>query len=216
MREMYNKNGNSKEIEGTGMIRNVVFDMGNVLINFNQGHFIDRAGVTDPADKELLLRELFHSIEWSLMDWGKMTEPEAEAAILPRLPERLHKVAHDMIFRWNEPVEPIPGMAKLIADCKAKGMGIYLLSNASERLYTYFDTIPGHELFEGRVVSATEKCVKPMPEIYQALLDRYHLKAEECLFVDDIAINVTGAMNCGLQGHVFDGDADRLRRRLGM
>ena len=196
------------------MIRNVVFDMGNVLINFNQPHFIDRAGVTDPADKELLLRELFHSIEWSFMDWGTMDEAEAEAAILKRLPERLHAVARDMIYRWNEPVEPIPGMKELIADLKAKGMGIYLLSNASVRLPEYWKSVPGSEYFDGGVVSALEKCVKPMPEIYHALMDKYDLKAEECLFVDDIAINVTGAMQCGMQGYVFDGDAAALGAAL--
>lgn len=198
------------------MIRNVVFDMGNVLITFNQARFIDRAGVTDPADKELLMRELFHSIEWSFMDWGEMDEAEAEAAILKRLPERLHAVARDMIYRWNEPVEPIPGMAQLIADLKAKGMGVYLLSNASVRLPEYFPSVPGSEHFDGGVVSALEKCVKPMPEIYRVLLNRYGLKAEECLFVDDIAINVTGAMRCGMQGYVFDGDAAALRKEIGI
>lgn len=198
------------------MIKNIVFDMGNVLINFNQRHFIEREGITDPADAELLMRELFLSIEWSMMDWGALTEDECEARILPRLPERLHEVARNMIYRWNEPPEPIPGMAALIRDCKAKGMRIYLLSNATERLYSYFETIPGHECFDGLVVSATEKCVKPMPEIYHSLLDKFGLKAEECLFVDDIPINVSGAVLCGLQGHVFDGDTEKLYKRIGI
>ena len=198
------------------MIRNVVFDMGNLLHVFSPSHFIDRAGVTDPKDKELLMRELFRTVEWSLMDWGAMTEAESAAAILPRLPERLREIAHDLIFRWEEPSEPVPGMAELIRDCRAKGLGIYLLSNATERLYTYFNGIPGHEYFDGIVVSATEKCVKPMPEIYHALLNRYGLKAEECLFVDDVPINVSGAMLCGMQGYVFDGDAEALRKKIGI
>ena len=198
------------------MIRNVIFDMGNVLRTYDPILFIDRAGVTDPADKDLLIRELFCSIEWSQMDWGAMTEPEVKAAILPRLPERLHEVADHMISRWEDFSEPVPGMAALIQECKAKGMGIYLLSNATERLYTYFPKIPGHEYFDGLVVSATEKCVKPMPEIYRVLLNRYGLKAEECLFVDDIPINVTGAIHCGMQGFVFNNNADDLRKKIGI
>lgn len=198
------------------MIKNIVFDMGNVLINFNQRHFIEREGITDPADAELLMRELFLSIEWSMMDWGAMTEDESEPCILARLPERLHAVGHKMICGWNVPAEPIPGMAALIRDCKENGMGIYLLSNATERLYSYFDTIPGHECFDGLVVSATEKCVKPMPEIYHSLLNRFGLKAEECLFVDDIPINVTGAMHCGMQGFVFNNNAEALRKKIGI
>lgn len=197
------------------MIRNLVLDMGNVLLNYTPRHFIEREGISDPAEAELLMREVFQSVEWSMMDWGAMTEEEVEPCILARLPERLHAAANRFIFSWNEPAEPIEGMAALIRECRERGMGIYLLSNASERLYAYFGTIPGNECFDGLVVSATEKCVKPMPEIYRRLLEKYDLKAEECLFVDDIPINVSGAILCGMQGHVFDGNVEKLRAALG-
>ena len=56
------------------MVKNIVFDMGNVMIRFDPHHFMDREGITEPDDRRLILNELFLSAEWSLMDFGKLTE----------------------------------------------------------------------------------------------------------------------------------------------
>ena len=63
------------------MIKNIVFDMGMVLIRFDRQVFLDHAGVTDPDDRELLLREVFLSLEWSRMDRGSLTDAEAAEMI---------------------------------------------------------------------------------------------------------------------------------------
>lgn len=196
------------------MLKNIIFDMGGVLVNYDTQHFIERAGVTDPEDRKLLMKVVYRSAGWSMLDWGMHDEDDLEKMVLPQLPARLHGVAHDLIFNWNCPVEPMPGMAELAADCKKAGMKVFLLSNASHRLNTYWQTLPGSEYFDGRVISADEKCVKPMPEIYRCLLERYDLKAEECMFVDDTAINAVGAMNVGMQGFVYSGNTDELRRAI--
>ena len=64
------------------------------------------------------------------------------------------------------------------------------------------------------MVSAEERLLKPQHEIFEALLSRFGLKAEECFFVDDAPANVEGAMEAGLSGTVFYGDVARLRREL--
>ena len=64
------------------------------------------------------------------------------------------------------------------------------------------------------MVSAEEKLVKPQPEIFRLLCDRFHLKPEECVFVDDSPANVESAILTGMDGLVFYGDAQRLRREL--
>lgn len=197
------------------MIRNMVFDMGGVLINYKPRHFVERAGYSG-ADAELLHKEVFCTLNWSLMDWGARTEDEIEPEMLAHLPERLHEDAKKLLHGWNEPTEPTPGIEALIRDCKARGMGIYLLSNASVRLPSYFHTLPASDCFDGTIISALEKCVKPMPEIYHALLNKYNLRAEECLFIDDMPINVAGAVQCGMQGYVFDGNTDGLRKFIGI
>lgn len=195
------------------MIRNIIFDMGNVLIRYDPEYFIERSGIRDPQDKALLLKEVSHSPEWSLMDYGRLTEPEMEEYAYSRLPEHLHQAARDLIYHW-ENREPIPGMAELVRDCKKAGLGVYLLSNASFRQPDYWADIPGSEYFDGVMVSAFEGCVKPSAEIFRRLLERFCLKAEECLFVDDMPENVAGSKRAGIEGFVFQGDAAALRRAI--
>ena len=196
------------------MLKNLVFDMGNVLIKFEPDLFIEEMGIKDPDVHQMLRREVFGSVEWVLQDWGVLTEAESSARICSRLPDELREIAHDLIFRWNEPIHPIAGMSELIRDCKAAGLGIYLLSNASVRLPEYWPTVPGNEYFDGISVSALLHMVKPMPEIYRHVLDTYHLLPEETLFIDDMPMNVSGALQVGMSGFVFRGDVDALRQYL--
>lgn len=196
------------------MIRNLIFDMGNVMLKFEPDLFIEALGVTDPEVHKMLRREVFGSVEWVLQDWGTLSEEQSSEIVCARLPEEYRQMARDLIFRWNEPIRPIDGMAELVRDCKQAGLGIYLLSNASVRLPDYWPNTPGSEYFDGVTVSALVHAVKPMPEIYRHVLDTYDLKAEECLFVDDMSMNVSGALQVGMQGIVFRGDANALRKEL--
>ncbi len=196
------------------MIRNVVFDMGNVLIRFDPARFVERLGLDSPEDRELLLREIFRSAEWPMLDWGALDEAGFEALVLPRIPERLHDAARTLIYHWDEPIEPIPGMEALARACKEAGLGVYLLSNASARLYDYWKRVPGSAYFDGMMVSAPLRCIKPMPEIYRRLLDQFNLRAEECLFLDDSALNVCGAKLAGMNAVIFDGDVNAARAAI--
>ena len=194
------------------MIRNLVFDMGRVLMKYDPRFFVDREKPESPEDREMLLREIFHHIQWHQMDEGKLNEREMYESVCQRIPERLHEKAYQLIFNWNVPVYPVKGMEELLRDCHEAGYHLYLLSNASERQPVYWPRVPGNQYFEGTVVSALEKTVKPELKIFQILLDRYDLKAEECLFIDDLQRNIDGAARAGIAGYLFDGDTDKLRR----
>lgn len=195
------------------MIRNIVFDMGNVLIHWSPETFIERLGVPE-EDRPLLLSEVFGRIEWAQLDGGLISFEDAAAAIQSRLPERLHNAVHELVFRWWErPLLPVEGMAELVREVKSLGYGVYLLSNANVDLPKYFHRIPGSEYFDGRIVSADWKLLKPQPELYRVLLREYSLKAEECFFVDDLKLNVEAAVLVGMSGAVFR-DAGELRREL--
>lgn len=195
------------------MIRNIVFDMGNVLIRFDRNLFMDRLGVSG-EDKALLMREVFVSVEWARMDRGSLTDAEAAEIICGRVPERLHEAVRKLVSMWDRPILPIPGMYELIEELKAKGYGIYLLSNASYRQHDYWPRVEASRFFDGTLISADEKMVKPQPEIYRLLLERFGLKGEECFFVDDVPANVEGALWCGIPGAVFHNDVTILRRDL--
>ena len=193
------------------MINNIVFDMGGVLINFDPEHFVDRENLSE-ADRALVMAAVFRSPEWPMLDRGTMNEADMLPIALKKLPERLHAVARRLILNWEEPVEPIPGMAELIAECKAKGRRVYLLSNASRRQREYWPLIPGHEHFDGWVVSAFEGVVKPDPVIYRTLLERFGLDPADCLFIDDMQKNVDGARAVGMNAVRFTGDVAALRQ----
>ena len=146
------------------MIRNIVFDMGNVLIRFDRKLFLNRLDLSD-GDKELLLREVFTSVDWAHMDRGTKTEAMALESMRERLPRRLHEAAETLTCHWDEPLIPIEGMYELIEELKSKGYGIYLLSNASVRQHDYWPRIAASRFFDGTLISADEHVVKPQPEI---------------------------------------------------
>ena len=194
------------------MIRNILFDMGNVLLRFDRQVFLNRLNVTE-EDKQLLLKEVFLSEEWVLMDAGVLREETAEPIMCARLPEHLHDAAHQLASCWDQPIIPMEGMYELVRELKEAGYGIYLLSNASVRQHAYWPRVPGSEFFDGTLISADEKVMKPQPEIYRLCLERFGLKAEECIFIDDVQANIDGAAACGIAGVVFKG-ADALRASL--
>ena len=195
------------------MIRHIIFDMGNVLLRFDRELFLDRVGA-EGEDRKGLMREVYLSVEWVMMDRGSLDEPEAERRMCGRLPEHLHSAVHALTSRWDQPILPVAGMAELVRELKEKGYGIWLLSNASRRQHEYWPRCPGSELFDGTLISADEGLMKPQKEIYELCLERFGLKAEECFFLDDAPANIEGANRCGIAGCVFHGDAEQARAAL--
>ena len=195
------------------MIRNIVFDMGQVLLRFVPDLFLERIGV-EGEDRKLLKREVYQSLEWARMDRGSMTEAEAAESMCRRLPERLHEAVHDLVDRWDRPILPVEGMEELIGELKEQGYGIYLLSNASYRQHEYWPRVPAHRFFDGTLISADVKLVKPQPEIYRLLCETFSLVPDECVFIDDATNNAEGAFLCGLHPIVFHDDVQELRARL--
>ena len=195
------------------MIKNILFDMGNVLIRFDRKLFLDRLDVSE-EDKQTLLREVFANVEWAQLDWGSQTEETALESMRKRLPERLYAAAEKLTLHWDEPIIPVDGMYELVEELKGNGYGIYLLSNASYRQHDYWPRIPASKFFDGKLISADVHVVKPQPEIYNLCLEKFGLEAEESFFIDDVGANVQGAINCGLSGAVFFGDVSRLRKEL--
>ncbi len=196
------------------MIRNVIFDMGGVLIDWNPPAIIARLG-RSPEDSALLLREVFRGFEWTAMDHGIMSQEEGFERICRRLPERLHADAAACVFDWwKPPLSPIPGMADLVREVKGLGYGVYLLSNATSTLHAYFDRIPGSECFDGKLVSADVRLLKPLHEIFELLFETFSLNPEECFFIDDNEMNIAGAYAVGMPGAVFFRDFPRLRGEL--
>jgi len=192
------------------MYRNIVFDMGNVLLRFEPDVFLEAVGVPE-ADRLLLKRNVYQSLDWARMDRGSMDEAAAAASMCCRLPERLHPYVHALVDQWDRPILPVEGMEALVKELKEKGYGVYLLSNASFRQPEYWNRVPGSQYFDGTMVSAFVKRVKPEHEIYELFYVRFGLDPRECLFIDDSIANIEGAEHAGMDGIVFHGDVQELR-----
>lgn len=196
------------------MIRNIIFDMGGVLIRWNPEEMLQQFGLPE-TDRALLRQELFLGVEWIQMDRGILDKEQAIKQVCGRLPDNLHELVKQIVEGWFDSyLIPMPGMAELVRELKCNGYRIFLLSNASHTLRSYFSRIPGAECFESLMVSAEEQYLKPQHEIYECLYRKFALNPAECWFIDDSPANVEGAILTGMQASVFLGDVTRLRRQL--
>lgn len=195
------------------MIRSLIFDMGNVLLDYNPKVCLDLY-LEREADKEVIMNELFRSSEWVEADRGCITRAEMFESIRRRVPERLHSALKQCIEGWQVCMKPLHGAEQFLQAAKNAGYGIYLLSNASSSVYEYFPGFLPFAFFDGYVISSDVHLLKPDPAIYRYLLKRYQLKPEECLFIDDRADNVAGAEATGMKGFVFRGDFGKIREEF--
>lgn len=194
------------------MIRNIIFDMGNVLRDFAPMKCI--LPFIQGEDALLIRDELFCREEWPLLDRGDISYEEITIRVKQRLPKRLHDTLDEIIANWHEYMPEDPEMTKLVKEMKASGYHMYLLSNASVRFTVYKDNFEALKYFDGEIISAFYHTMKPEEKIYRILFDTYHLKPEECFFIDDNPDNVEGGRKLGMDGHVFTGDKLALRAAL--
>lgn len=199
------------------MIKNVVFDMGKVLVHYDSMRVCSQY-MEDEEEKRLVNTSVFVSPEWLMLDMGLISEEEALKKMQARLPEAHAKeMAKLCLEHWHEYcMWEIEGMRDLVKELKERGFGIYLCSNASLRMLScYRQVIPAIELFDGVLFSAEVKCMKPQKEMYHHLYERFRLKPEECFFVDDLPANIQGARETGMNGYCFaDGNVEKLKENL--
>lgn len=185
--------------------KNILFDMGNVLVTYNPEWVIRRY-----TEDEELIREVknivFNSQEWLLLDAGLIEEEKAERNWMERLSsDKARELTHLSFQNWHlYNMKVIPGTAEMIRALKENGKEIYLLSNASMRLLSiYKEVIPAVECFSGIFYSAAHKCVKPQDIIYERFLKEYSLKPSDCFFIDDLEENISAAKAVGISGAVM-------------
>ena len=194
-------------------IRNIIFDMGNVLLKFDPYISLDYF-CENEEEKEILYRELFKGPEWIMGDEGKITNGQRFELVKQRVPAALHRKLKLLVENWDMCMKQIPGAMEFVKEAKEKGYKLYVLSNACNRFYHYFPRQYDLNLFEAVIVSSDVKMIKPNPEIYQYIVSVYELKAEECLFIDDVRENVEASERQGINGYLFEGSYQLLRQRL--
>lgn len=197
------------------MIRNLIFDFGRVLVQFEPDDILS-SYIPDPADRAAVIPVAFDRRYWNRFDDGTMTEEEAIALIAPSLPERLREPVAAALLGWYRHLPPVDGMEEMIGRLKAEfGVPTYLLSNISRKFTEHTDLFPVLRKMDGCVFSAlTGVAAKPSREIFAYTCEKFGLKPEECIFIDDTSRNVAGAEAFGIHGYCFDGDVGRLETYL--
>ena len=179
----------------------VVFDIGGVLLRWDP-RLLYRRLIPDAEELEWFLAEVC-TLEWNgHLDAGRSFD-EACAELAARHPDHA-----ELVHAWRRQDEmvggEVPGTAALVAALRAHGVPLHLLTNMPADVFA--DRRRRHEVlrcFDGAVVSGEEGVVKPSPEIFRRLLDRYGLEPAATLFVDDAVVNVDGARAAGLLAHHF-------------
>lgn len=195
------------------MIKNVVFDFGQVLVHFEPSYMVGRY-VTDARDARLLEAVMFDRLYWDKLDAGKISDGEVVVATRGRLPERLWDVASRIYYDWIYNIPEFEGMRELLTALKRHGVPLYLLSNISTYFASHADEIPILSYFDKCVFSAVCGKVKPHADIFAHLCEACSVSPGETLFIDDSDKNIAGAEAFGIRGYRFDGDVARLSAYL--
>lgn len=185
------------------MIRNIIFDIGNVLVGYDWQQYLSGFGF--PPDKEAAVaRAVFGSNEWNEFDRGVIPIPELEERFVANAPQyradilRVFRECGKCILRRDYAIP-------WIQDLKKRGFRVYYLSNYSEFMLAQtrsaLDFIP---CTDGGLFSCEVKHVKPEPEIFYSLMKRYPaICPEESVFFDDVEKNTRAACALGFHGIVF-------------
>ncbi len=195
------------------MIRNIVFDMGMVLLDYDP-YLPCIRHCKDAQKAQQVSKAIFGVPDWAAkIDGGVLSEAEYLAEAQARLEtDELRQLAADVMSDWwLDAVYPKSQMDKLIKRLLEEGYRLYILTNCGHRFHDFSYKIPYFDQFSGVLVSAEERLLKPHAEIYERLCEKFGLKAEECLFVDDLQQNADGAKAVGMDGYCYaDGNPDRL------
>ncbi|MBO7334030.1 MAG: HAD family phosphatase [Lachnospiraceae bacterium] len=184
------------------MIKNVVLDISNVLVDYDPVEYLVGKGIDVPTIKRIVKASVL-SPYWEAFERSDLTEEEAMKAFVsldPEIEDALYKAYAD-----------ISGMLSMrsyavnwVKELKSEGYNVYYLSNYSKKAY---DECPESLEFikytDGGLLSYAERLTKPDPKFYRRLIDRYGIIPNESLFIDDSEENVEVAKRLGFKGHLF-------------
>jgi len=197
---------------------NLVFDLGNVLLTYEHLNYVKQF-VSDPVRAEAVDRAIFSHPKRPELDRGTMTDADLIPVMIADAPAFEDDIRRIMA-NWLEMIGPKPDGQQLLRDAVAQGIPCYYLSNYPEEGFRVTAARMGFlELFTDGIISAPYRVVKPEPAIYRLFLERCGLKAEECIFMDDMPENVAAAQAEGFNSFVFTtGEAARriLREEYGL
>ena len=194
---------NRKRLEKDGRrIKNVIFDVGNVLVDYDWKTYLKGFHFPEEEEKKLA-KEIFQSDIWNERDKGLYDEEEYIRRFIEKAPE--YKKDIRRVLRETPKTIGTRDYAQTwVQYLKKRGYHLYVLSNYSEYMLERTKTKMNFlKYMDGTVFSCDVKEVKPEPAIYKILLEDYDLKPEECVFIDDREENCRGARKLGMHAVRF-------------
>lgn len=174
------------------MIKNVIFDVGGVLLEWNPSKFLENLNLPQS------FAEVFESLLWATHDGGLLSRED----VINKLPSHLDKeIFSYCVANLAKQLQPISEMIDLFHTLRRLGYKVFILSNMPYELHQELAQL--HDFFkhpEGEIFSYQVKAVKPQPQIYQALLQKYKLYPEETVFIDDRLDNIIAAKSLKIHG----------------
>lgn len=197
------------------MIKNIIFDIGNVLTGFCWKEYYDRFPYSEDI-KERIGKATVQSEVWKEYDRGLMSDEEILEAFVqndPGIEKEIRESLADISGMLVRCDYAIPWIKSL----KENGYKVFVLSNFSQKAVEdcahALDFLP---LTDGGILSYKDHYIKPQPEIYELLLSRYQLVPEECVFMDDLEENIKGAANAGIRTILFRNEKQAKEELRGM
>lgn len=183
-------------------IKNIIFDIGNVLVDFRWAEFLHEKGFEGKVFEEIANASVLSSA-WAELDRGVLSDAEVIEGFVknaPHLEAQIHAAYDDMT-----------GIVALrdyalswVKEFKEKGYKVYYLSNFSGKVETECaESLVFLPEMDGGILSYRDRLIKPDAAIYETLLTRYRLVPEECVFLDDTKVNIDAALKAGMKGIVF-------------
>jgi len=194
----------------------VIFDCSDTLLLLGNGGKDLLYRLTGSQEKsEDMHARMFASSVWREYDCGRISKEAVESNLLSRLLPEDRNIGKQYLAQWLDSYTVIDGMDDLIKDLKAAGAKLFVLSDFPPCFETLWNRFDIFRYFDGRVVSYEEGIRKEDTRLFEILLQRYDLRAEDCLFVDDVQKNVDNGIKVGIRGHLFT-DAEKLRKELAL
>lgn len=180
------------------LYNNIIFDLGNVLLTFRPRQYLKRY-TKNQERLNKLYKNIFDGPEWIELDKGLIGNEQAAEKMIERQPTE-KEIIVEIIDNWERVLTPIQETVNLLNELHNNGYNLYVLSNFHKQAYiTVKSKYDFFELFTGAIISSIVHSIKPEPEIYRKLLDKYKLKPEHSIFIDDRKENVVAGRKFGLE-----------------
>ena len=184
------------------MIKNLIFDFGKVLVDYDFEAFF-RKYIPDTERCKAFTPILYNEDIQKLLDREATPFNEIMKKIIEQHPSFEKEIRMFNDYYTEIVTEEIEGMRDLLTRLKEEGYKLYGLTNWCSKVYQTIEQFEIFKLLDGYIISSEEKVIKPEPEIYQRLFDKFNLQPDECIFTDDKEENIVGGKQLGMKGIVF-------------